>query len=1153
MNPVHQHALAQGVVARRATAVFAKGLHVVLVLACAGALMSVAAASEPSGPVEAPPATEPSPALPSTSAEPAQRVPLHVPHGFVASRFASDELAHNIYSLTTDREGHVVVSGPGYIKRLLDTDGDGVADQAELLSKYPGSGAHSLLFVDDALICNGDNRLSRLTDPDGDGYFDRRETLANLRHPEHGANGLVQGPDGFIYQVCGNDAGLGSEHVNTVYSPVRSPKCGGVLRLSPDGRQMEVVAHGFRNPYDLDFSPQGHLLIVDSDGERDHHLPWYAPTRLFDVAAGMEHGWLLSGWQRSWNRPESFYDNVPRLAEFGRGSPTGAKVYRHRQFPSKYRGGLFCCCWTLGRVYYCPLVPQGSTFQTQVEVFLQTAGDIGFAPVDLAVGPQGDLFVAIGGRGTAGGVFRIRYVGDDNGQPSTQAGQADVLPVAAPSPVDEVLLANQPLDAWSRAQWVPLARRLGAGAFVAALTAHPFESARCRAVEVLVEVFGGLPLDAAALALQRGAPAAVQARIAWALGLSDPSDEASQLLANLTANDDALVERAAWEAIARWGTQLCGMRDPCECLARFAWHQGLNSRDRYVRSACALAADRIGITPPDNTLAERSMALRLRLEREEVDPAGPFFAEALKVWDEATAEGDEILQLELLRAMQKALGDVRTQEGIPEVYSGYYPAENDRLGRRARRRAGRRLAEAFPDASPEVNRELARLLGMLQVRRGRLLNAIAAQWTADSEPADDIHYLIVLSRLPGKRSPAVTQATAEALVSLHLKLKARQQFPSRNWPARVDEVFAHLCQADPRLPAAVIQSPRFAAVAEHSLFARRLEGELAQQAARKLLAAADDADEETPFWTSELVQIVGKLPPEEAWDRLRAQWYDYGLRDAIALVFALAPQEADRARLFEALASPQGEVVQAAAAALAQLEPRGDVAEIAQVLRQLKLACGQPARRAERVALAALLQKLAGIELMVEDSTGTDPSEAYQVWFDWFAKEHAEAAAELSQLSPENAAAWQQRLDAIDFETGDIRRGLTVFQKKACHRCHQGGSRLGPDLAGAAGRFSRGDLFTAIIEPSANVAPLYRTTLVSTRSGKTYLGVVIYESPDGTLLQTSPDTTVRITGDDLLQMQPSTQSLMPTGLLNDLSDQDLADLYAYLKSLTKAQ
>ena len=108
-------------------------------------------------------------------------------------------------------------------------------------------------------------------------------------------------------------------------------------------------------------------------------------------------------------------------------------------------------------------------------------------------------------------------------------------------------------------------------------------------------------------------------------------------------------------------------------------------------------------------------------------------------------------------------------------------------------------------------------------------------------------------------------------------------------------------------------------------------------------------------------------------------------------------------------------------------------------------------------------------------------------------------------------------------------------------------------MAGAAGRFTRDDLFAAIVEPSRNVAPLYRTTLMTTRSGKTHLGLVVYESPDGTLLQTSPDNTVRITGDDLLLRQSSQQSLMPTGLLNELSDRDLADLYAYLRSLTKAE
>ena len=88
-------------------------------------------------------------------------------------------------------------------------------------------------------------------------------------------------------------------------------------------------------------------------------MPWYAPTRLFDIYPGMHHGWVLNGWQRSWSRPQNFFDNVPRLVELGRGSPTGLVVYRHSLFPPKYQGGLFSACWTLGRVYFLPLTPKG--------------------------------------------------------------------------------------------------------------------------------------------------------------------------------------------------------------------------------------------------------------------------------------------------------------------------------------------------------------------------------------------------------------------------------------------------------------------------------------------------------------------------------------------------------------------------------------------------------------------------------------------------------------------------------------------------------------------------------------------------------------------------------------------------------------------------
>ena len=102
-----------------------------------------------------------------------------------------------------------------------------------------------------------------------------------------------------------------------------------------------------------------------------------------------------------------------------------------------------------------------------------------------------------------------------------------------------------------------------------------------------------------------------------------------------------------------------------------------------------------------------------------------------------------------------------------------------------------------------------------------------------------------------------------------------------------------------------------------------------------------------------------------------------------------------------------------------------------------------------------------------------------------------------------------------------------------------------------AQRFSRDDLFTAIIQPDKDISPAYQPKTVITTSGKVYNGMLIYDSPALTLLQTTPDTTVRITQEERQLVLPGTVSFMPTGLLDDLQDAELADLYAYLKGLRK--
>ena len=98
-------------------------------------------------------------------------------------------------------------------------------------------------------------------------------------------------------------------------------------------------------------------------------------------------------------------------------------------------------------------------------------------------------------------------------------------------------------------------------------------------------------------------------------------------------------------------------------------------------------------------------------------------------------------------------------------------------------------------------------------------------------------------------------------------------------------------------------------------------------------------------------------------------------------------------------------------------------------------------------------------------------------------------------------------------------------------------------------RFSRADLFDAVLYPSRDVAPPYRVTRVETRSGQVYYGIVAFESADGLILQTGAATTVRVATPDLASRSPSTRSLMPEGLLKGLKPEDLANLYSYLQTL----
>lgn len=1117
-----------------------------------------------------------------------------LPAGFRVALYSGDDLAHDIFSMTLDAAGRVVVAGPGYIKTLLDDDGDGRADRAELFSSLPASGAQGLCFDGGDLVFTGDGMLGRLRDEDGDGRADGPpESWAKLRGGEHGAHAILLGPDGWFYVVCGNDAGVTSAHITAKHSPVREPRSGAILRVSRDGRETQVLAHGFRNPYDITFSPSGQLFTVDSDGERDHHLPWYAPTRLFDVAIGREHGWLSGGHVASWSRPASFADNVPRVAELGRGSPTGIVCCRHRAFPEHYRVGLFSAEWTFGRVYFLPLTPAGSTFTSQPEVFLQSHGSSGFAPVDLEIGPRGDLFVAMGGRRTQGSVYRVYYAGDDERPGPRDAAEGD--PQAK---LLSVLRADQPLSAWSRARWIPAARELGQGGIEAAIADEALPVAdRVRAIEVVTELWQTPSVFAARRAAKSQDPE-VSARLAWSLPTSHRDRGFEDLDPSLEQVRNPLVARSVIEGGK-------SRELPVGLVLR-----SLASADRRVRAAAIAqlqgrfrfessspvdgGRDRILDPTEAESVRMRLAQLWLRAEANAVALSKSMNEEAYLA--AVASECTEVdLRLEAVRLIMLTLGDVDIESPPERGMVGYVARKPENLSAADRDLFTERLTPLLPSGVAELDRELARVLAMLEAAVAGLPERVTAKLTDASAPQDDLHYLFALSRIGGARSAEVTSATASALVGLHGKLAARGEFVSRTWPLRVTEAFGELCRRDPNLSRAVAEALAFG-LPEHAMFVLAMPELDRPAAARRLLAAvvakqsSDAADSNTgadeaeadasTTCTTELVQAIACLPDEELFPAIRRQADDPNVRDAIVLVLARSPQAEDAERFVTALDSFELDVVRKAAAALAAL-PGVESAALVSALRALDrsirddeqaalAAAGKSngkskssdrdaasAGRAVRTQLVSLLERLADRKFEIDeaDQGASSLTTLYRPLFDWFRAAHPRESAALEQSTTVDLAAWRTRLAAVDWSAGNSEAGRAVFERQCCHRCHRGGERrgndrLGPDLAGAAARFSREDLFAAIVDPSRNVAPLYHTTIITTRDGRVLQGLIVYESPDGTLLQTGPDTTVRITGDELAGQRGGDGSLMPTGLLASLTDQQLADLDAYLRSLS---
>ena len=303
------------------------------------------------------------------------------------------------------------------VRRIVDTDGDGFADEATVFAdgfSHPADGIGSGLLARGSQVwfaCIPS--LVLLVDEDGDGHAEQREVLqtgygVNVSLLGHDLHGLVLGPDGRLYFTVG-DRGLHVEHEG---GTIAHPHTGAVLRCELDGSGLELYATGLRNPQELVFDERGDLFTGDNNSDGGDRARWVW------VLPGSDTGWRYSyqyinrpNARGPWNAEEMwkpyYRDNadsdevlgdqpwyvLPPIKNVASG-PSGLTMYPGTGWGEEWRGTFFLCDFrgdpNYSGVHAYTNEPRGAGFRLVDERrFLWSS-----LVTDVDFGPDGGLYVS---------------------------------------------------------------------------------------------------------------------------------------------------------------------------------------------------------------------------------------------------------------------------------------------------------------------------------------------------------------------------------------------------------------------------------------------------------------------------------------------------------------------------------------------------------------------------------------------------------------------------------------------------------------------------------------------------------------------------------------------------------------------------------------
>lgn len=1056
------------------------------------------------------------------SVPPGFRVELAVKNPY-ADADGAKKKPFSIVNMCFDNRGRLLLSEEGGpILLCTNPDKDGVLQDVKPYCDLVKN-CHGMCWVDDSLYLVGNGPkgtgLYRCKESKEGDKIDSAELLASFQGGmgEHGPHAIVHGPDNMLYLVIGNHAWLKVPEL-AAQSPLKRWPTGlpgpdqgkpGVTEDVLLPRQNDANGHAANI-----LAPGGTIWRMDKDGKnishfsagyRNHFDAAFDPRgELWTYDSDMEWDEALP-WYRAvrvchatpgsdfvWrtgaaNTPNYYLDSLPPTVETGRGSPVGVECYDHVAFPEKYRGALFMCDWSLGIIYAVIPEKDGAGYKAKAERFC-TGSPLNVT--DCAVAPDGSLYFSLGGRGSQGGVYRIVY---GNSAPSKHSRYLE-QPLSAwgqkrvRDKIDELVKKHGKEEVNKQLDQL----RLGDGDLL-----HPLAMLTIRQLQ-------GMPVDFKILkALTGSKEAELRAQAVYLIGVNATKDAEPVLVAALK-DSDKLVQRRACEALIR-----AGFEPPVDAV----WPL-LADKDPFLRTAARLVLQRID----PKKWAERVWTEKNDLVAEEgivalckINQATPF-AEQIYGRLNGVKPSDAQGWLDWLRTTQLAL-----------IHAPAKPP--------AAKEIVERCAMAFPHADKLVNRELAIVLAHARKEElttkpihSAILKALLA---AEGDRPQQIHYFYCLRGLHDGWTPQEKEQILGWFNS------TQTWTGGASFTRFLDNILRDL-------------NPIFSA--EDRLAALKKADQWPKSAAALIRLAP--ADQKLP--ADELAKVydaLAKAKPSPAGDELK---------NYIVRVLVKDPSAANWPYLVQGLASTDKVLLVELVDALKKL-PTKPKAEDGAPFRAVLVAASRfdDKEAKNRWKMVELLRHWGVRSFGADDGDSKPELMALAKWFGQMYPKEPALPGSLTGKPPESKYKFDELFAFLEKDPegkkGDIVRGRVVFEKAQCLKCHKFGKEgegIGPDLSTVSKRFKRDYLIESMLDPSKVISDQYRSSTIVTKKGVTLTGLAAPQGDTVTILQ-NDGTKVTLKKDEIDQQIASLVSVMPEKLLDMLSKQEIADLFAFLESEPK--